>query len=89
MFPLKQPFAPSGGLAGRASPSRVERPRITTTPRVSIRAHVPPAPIVEEDPLTLDDLPKLYGKMDDEQMQTITSDVMKLAMAKGFGSGNG
>jgi len=43
------------GLAGRASPSRVERPRITSTPRVSIRAHVPPTPIIEEDPLTLDD----------------------------------
>jgi GcrA cell cycle regulator len=43
------------GLAGRASPSRSERPRLPMAPKVSMRAHVPPAPIVEEDPLTFDD----------------------------------
>src|SRR6201999_3705461 len=43
------------GLAGRASPSRAERPRLPMVPKVSMRTHTPPAPIVEEDPLTLDD----------------------------------
>ncbi|MGH6828372.1 MAG: GcrA family cell cycle regulator [Rhizomicrobium sp.] len=41
------------GLAGRAMPARAERPRVSVpkTPR----AHVPPAPVIEEDPLTLED----------------------------------
>jgi GcrA cell cycle regulator len=43
------------GLAGRASPSRSERPRLPMAPKVSMRTHVPPAPVVEEDPLTFDD----------------------------------
>src|ERR1700748_3650211 len=44
------------GLAGRASPSRSERPRLPMAPKAaSMRTHVPPAPIVEEDPLTLAD----------------------------------
>ena len=43
------------GLAGRASPSRSDRPRLPIAPKVSMRSHVPPAPIVEEDPLTFDD----------------------------------
>ena len=44
------------GLAGRASPSRAERPRVSMSPKVpSLRSHAPAAPVVEEDPLTLDD----------------------------------
>jgi len=44
------------GLAGRASPSRSERPRMPMTPKVpSIRSHVQAAPVVEEDPLQLED----------------------------------
>src|ERR1700744_4403261 len=43
------------GLAGRASPSRSERPRLPMAPKISVRSHIPPAPIVEEDPLILDD----------------------------------
>ena len=44
------------GLAGRASPSRAERPRVSMSPKVpSLRSHTPPAPVVEEDPLTLAD----------------------------------
>ncbi|HTT99624.1 MAG TPA: GcrA family cell cycle regulator [Rhizomicrobium sp.] len=43
------------GLAGRASPSRSERPRLPMAPKISVRSHIPPAPIVEEDPLVLDD----------------------------------
>ena len=44
------------GLAGRASPSRAERPRVSLSPKApSMRAHVPAIPIVEEDPLTLED----------------------------------
>ncbi len=43
------------GLAGRASPSRSERPRLPVVPKVSMRSHIPPAPIVEEDPLVLED----------------------------------
>src|SRR5450432_4321692 len=44
------------GLAGRASPSRSERPRMPMTPKVpSVRSHVPAAPVVEEDPLQLED----------------------------------
>ena len=43
------------GLAGRATPSRSDRPRLPSAPRMSMRPHQPPAPIVEEDPVTLDD----------------------------------
>ena len=44
------------GLAGRASPSRSERPRLPMAPKVpSVRSHTPPAPVVEEDPLQLED----------------------------------
>src|SRR5476651_495121 len=44
------------GLAGRASPSRSERPRLPMAPKVpSVRSHVPAAPVVEEDPLQLED----------------------------------
>jgi GcrA cell cycle regulator len=44
------------GLAGRATPSRSDRPRLPSAPRLSMRApHQPPPPIVEEDPITLDD----------------------------------
>ena len=43
------------GLAGRATPSRSERPRIPSAAKVSMRSYMPPAPIVEEDPLVLED----------------------------------
>ncbi|MBU6443709.1 MAG: GcrA cell cycle regulator [Alphaproteobacteria bacterium] len=43
------------GLAGRASPSRSERPRLAMTPKAPVRAHAPAAPVVEEDPVILDD----------------------------------
>jgi GcrA cell cycle regulator len=43
------------GLAGRASPSRSERPRLPMAPKISVRSHIPLAPVVEEDPLILDD----------------------------------
>ena len=44
------------GLAGRASPSRSERPRVAMSPKpASMRSHVPAAPVVEEDPLQLED----------------------------------
>ena len=44
------------GLAGRASPSRSERPRVAMAPKTtSLRTHVPAAPVVEEDPLQLED----------------------------------
>ena len=43
------------GLAGRASPSRAERPRVSLPKSPSMRTHVPAVQVVEEDPLTLDD----------------------------------
>ncbi len=44
------------GLAGRASPSRSERPRLPMAPKVqTMRSHLPAVPVVEEDPLQLDD----------------------------------
>ena len=41
------------GLAGRASPSRAERPRVSLAPKAPIAcaAICPPPPVVEEDPL--------------------------------------
>src|ERR1700690_3575043 len=44
------------GLAGRAMPARTERPRLPSAPRVSLRQHhMLPPPVVEEDPVILDD----------------------------------
>src|ERR1700744_3784179 len=44
------------GLAGRASPSRSERPRLPMAPKAPVvRSHLPAVPVVEEDPLTFDD----------------------------------
>ena len=45
------------GLAGRATAVRSDRPRLPSAPRLGgMRMHhQPPAPIVEEDPVTLDD----------------------------------
>ena len=44
------------GLAGRASPARSERLRLPTAPRISLRSHhAPQPPIVEEDPVILED----------------------------------
>jgi GcrA cell cycle regulator len=44
------------GLAGRASPSRSERPRLPMAPKApSIRSHVPAVAVIEEDPLQLED----------------------------------
>ena len=44
------------GLAGRASPSRSERPRLPMAPKVpTVRNHLPAIPVVEEDPLIFDD----------------------------------
>ena len=43
------------GLAGRATPTRSDRPRLPASPRMSaIRSHIPEPPVVEEDPLTLE-----------------------------------
>src|SRR5262245_35720412 len=43
-------------LAGRASPSRSERPPVAMAPKsTSLRTHVPAAPVVEEDPVQLAD----------------------------------
>jgi GcrA cell cycle regulator len=43
------------GLAGRASPSRSDRPRLPSAPKPQVRVHAAPAPVVEEDPVILDD----------------------------------
>ena len=44
------------GLAGRATPTRTERPRVPSAPRMSaMRTHIPEPPVVEEDPVTLED----------------------------------
>ena len=44
------------GLAGRATPTRSERPRVPSAPRMNaIRSHIPEPPVVEEDPVTLED----------------------------------
>ena len=43
------------GLAGRATPTRSDRPRLPSAPKVSMRTYAPEPPVVEEDPLTLED----------------------------------
>lgn len=43
------------GLAGRAGPTRSERPRHTTTHKAVTRTATPAPEVVEEDPITLDD----------------------------------
>ena len=43
------------GLAGRATPTRSDRPRIPSAPRLNVRPHIPEPPVVEEEPVTLDD----------------------------------
>jgi GcrA cell cycle regulator len=43
------------GLAGRASPSRVERPRTSVSHKAVVRVSAPEPEIVEEDPVVLDD----------------------------------
>jgi len=44
------------GLAGRASPARADRPRLPSAPKAStLRNAVVAAPVVEEDPLQLED----------------------------------
>jgi GcrA cell cycle regulator len=42
------------GLAGRAAPTRTERPRLPSAPRAAVRT-MPLPPVVEEDPITLED----------------------------------
>jgi GcrA cell cycle regulator len=43
------------GLAGRATAPRSERVRHPMAPKLSLRSHVPPPPIIEEDPIVLED----------------------------------
>ncbi|MBI3675154.1 MAG: GcrA cell cycle regulator [Proteobacteria bacterium] len=43
------------GLAGRATPTRSDRPRLPSAPKVSMRTYAPEPPVVEEDPVTLED----------------------------------
>src|SRR5437868_14647630 len=43
------------GLAGRATAPRSERIRMPSAPRHHIRAHMPEPPIVEEEPIILED----------------------------------
>jgi len=43
------------GLAGRAVPARVDRPRLPQAPRLTVRSHLPEPPVVAEDPLVLED----------------------------------
>src|SRR3954464_10966357 len=43
------------GLAGRAAPSRLDRPRVPSAPRMAYRPREPEPPVVEEDPIKLDD----------------------------------
>ena len=44
------------GLAGRASPARADRPRLPSAPKAAtLRNAVPAAPVVEEDPLQMED----------------------------------
>jgi GcrA cell cycle regulator len=43
------------GLAGRAGPARTERPRTAVARKSVSHAVVPVAPVVEKDPITLED----------------------------------
>ena len=43
------------GLAGRASPTRIERPRLPSAPRLNGRPHTPEPVVVEEDPIVMED----------------------------------
>jgi len=44
------------GLAGRAAPARVDRPRLPSAPRMHhLRVREPELPVVEEEPITLED----------------------------------
>src|SRR5580704_10779937 len=43
------------GLVGRASVPRSERLRHPAPPKLSLRPHVPAPPIIEEEPVVLDD----------------------------------
>jgi len=43
------------GLAGRAGPARVERPRTSIARKSVVHVAAPAPPIVEEDPITLED----------------------------------
>jgi len=43
------------GLAGRATPSRIDRPRLPSVPRIHLRAREPELPVVEEEPIQLED----------------------------------
>jgi len=43
------------GLAGRATPTRSERPRLPLAPKVAARVYAPEPPVVEEDPVVLED----------------------------------
>ena len=43
------------GLAGRSMPSRVDRPRLPSVPRIHLRARQPEPPVVEEEPIQLED----------------------------------
>jgi GcrA cell cycle regulator len=44
------------GLAGRAAPTRIDRPRLPSAPRLHhLRIREPELPVVEEEPITLED----------------------------------
>ena len=44
------------GLAGRAAPARIDRPRLPSAPRMHhLRVREPEPPVVEEEPITLED----------------------------------
>ena len=43
------------GLAGRATPNRIDRPRLPSAPRLHQRSREPELPVVEEEPIKLED----------------------------------
>ncbi|HEY1637158.1 MAG TPA: GcrA family cell cycle regulator [Rhizomicrobium sp.] len=43
------------GLAGRATPNRIDRPRLPSAPRLHLRSREPELPVVEEEPIKLED----------------------------------
>jgi len=43
------------GLAGRAAPTRIDRPRLPSAPRLHLRSREPELPVVEEEPIKLED----------------------------------